>query len=145
MASLNKACLIGHLGNDPEVRSTQDGREIASFSLATSETWKDKHTGERKSKTEWHKIVVFNEGLVKVIKSYIKKGSKLYLEGQILTRKWTDRDGIERYTTEIVLQNFGGVLTILDSRKDSQDTPSQHDQAKANGYVPEELNDEIPF
>ena len=104
--SLNKVTLIGNLGKDPEIRTTNDGRELANFSLATSESWKDKVTGEKKDKTEWHRVVVFNEGLVRVIKSYVKKGSKLYIEGQLQTRKWVDNENQERYTTEIVLQNY---------------------------------------
>lgn len=116
--SVNKVILVGNVGKDPEIRATQDGKEIANFSIATSDSWKDKHTGERKEKTEWHKIVVFNPNLVSVIKSYVKKGSKLYLEGQLQTRKWTDNNLIERYSTEIVLQNFNGVLVMLDGKKD---------------------------
>src|ERR1700685_1660703 len=101
--SVNKVILVGNLGKDPEIRSTQDGREIASFSLATSQSWKDNATGERKEKTEWHNIVVFNTNLVGVVKNYVKKGSKLYIEGALQTRKWTDKDGRERYSTEVVL------------------------------------------
>ncbi len=102
--SLNKVTLIGFVGQDPEIRATQYGREIASFSLATTESWKDKSSGERKEKTEWHKIVVFSQGLTGIIKNYVKKGSKLYIEGSLVTRKWTDKNGVEKYTTEIVLQ-----------------------------------------
>lgn len=120
MASVNKVILIGNVGKDPEIRSTQDGREIANLSIATSESWKDKNTGERKEKTEWHRISIFNEGLVGVVKNYVKKGSKLYIEGQLQTRKWTDKDGVEKYSTEVVLQNFGGTLVMLDSKKDTQ-------------------------
>lgn len=116
--SVNKVILVGNVGKDPEIRSTQDGREIANLSLATSESWKDKNSGERKEKTEWHRIVIFNEGLVKVVKNYVKKGAKLYIEGQLQTRKWTDKDGFEKYSTEVVLQNYGGTLTMLDSKKD---------------------------
>lgn len=116
--SVNKVILIGNVGKDPEIRSTQDGKEIASLSLATSESWKDKNSGERKEKTEWHRISIFNEGLVKVVKNYVKKGSKLYIEGQLQTRKWTDKDGVEKYSTEVVLQNYGGTLTMLDGKKD---------------------------
>jgi single-strand DNA-binding protein len=116
--SVNKVILIGNVGKDPEVRSTQDGREIANLTLATSESWKDKSTGERKEKTEWHKISIFNENLVKVVKSYVKKGSKLYIEGQLQTRKWVDKDGMDKYSTEVVLQNYGGTLTMLDGKKD---------------------------
>ena len=145
MASINKAILLGNLGKDPEIRSTQDGREIANFSLATSESWKDKATGERKEKSEWHKVVVFNEGLVKVVKSYLKKGSKVYVEGAITTRKWTDKDGVEKYSTEIVLQNFNGTIVLLDSKDAQEATP--HSVAKADGYAPTSaaIDDEILF
>jgi single-strand DNA-binding protein len=114
--SVNKVILVGNLGKDPEMRRTQDGRPIANFSLATSETWRDKNTGERKEKTEWHRVVVFNEGLCKVVEQYVKKGSKLYIEGALQTRKWTDKDGVEKYSTEVVLQGFNSVLTMLDSK-----------------------------
>ncbi len=114
--SVNKVILIGNLGRDPEIRRTQDGRPIANFSIATSESWRDKNSGERKEKTEWHRIVCFNEGLCKVIENYVKKGSKVYVEGQLQTRKWTDKDGVEKYSTEVVLQGFNGTLTMLDSR-----------------------------
>jgi single-strand DNA-binding protein len=109
--SLNKVILIGNLGNDPEIRNTNDGREIANFSLATGESWKDKVTGDKKEKTEWHRIVCFNEGLVKVIKEYVKKGTKLYIEGQLQTRKWLDSTNQEKYTTEVVLQGYNGNLS----------------------------------
>lgn len=111
---LNKVTLIGNLGKSPDIRQTSDGRELANFSLATNEKWKDKNTGEKKDKTEWHKVVVFNQGLVNVVKNYVKKGSKLYVEGQLQTRKWTDNNGIDKYTTEIVLQNFNSNLLMLD-------------------------------
>jgi single-strand DNA-binding protein len=114
--SVNKVILIGNLGRDPEFRSTQDGQRIATFSLATSENWRDKASGERRERTEWHRIVVFNERLVDIIEKYVKKGSKLYLEGALQTRKWTDKEGQERYTTEVVLQRFRGELTMLDGR-----------------------------
>jgi single-strand DNA-binding protein len=114
--SVNKVILIGNIGRDPEIRSTNDGTKVASLSVATSETWKDKNSGERKEKTEWHRVVVFNDRLVDVIERYVKKGSKLYLEGALQTRKWTDNSGIEKYTTEIVLQRFRGELTLLDGR-----------------------------
>ena len=104
--SLNKVMLIGRLGQDPEVRSTQDGRSLCTFSLATSENWNDKNTGEKREKTEWHRVVVFNEGLVNIIQQYVKKGSNVFIEGQLQTRKWEDKDGIEKYTTEVVLQGF---------------------------------------
>ena len=114
--SVNKVILVGNVGKDPEIRRTQDGRAIASFSIATSETWRDKSSGEKKERTEWHRISVFNENFVKVIEQYVKKGSKLYVEGQLQTRKWTDQSGVEKFTTEVVLQNFRGELTMLDSR-----------------------------
>ena len=114
--SVNKVILIGNLGRDPEIRRTQDGRPIANLSIATSETWRDKNTGERKEKTEWHRVVVFNEGLCKVIEQYVKKGSKVYIEGALQTRKYTDKDGHEKYSTEVVLQGFNSVLTMLDGR-----------------------------
>ena len=112
--SVNKVILVGNVGKDPEIRRTQDGRPIANLSLATSETWRDKATGERKEKTEWHRVVVFSEPLCKVIEQYVKKGSKLYVEGALQTRKWTDKDGQEKYSTEVVLQGFNGSLTMLD-------------------------------
>ncbi len=114
--SVNKVILIGNLGQDPDIRRTQDGRPIANFSIATSESWRDKNTGERREKTEWHRIVCFNEGLCKVIEQYVKKGSKVYVEGQLQTRKWQDQSGQDKYTTEVVLQGFNGTLTMLDSR-----------------------------
>ncbi len=114
--SVNKVILIGNLGRDPEIRSTQDGVRIANFSIATSENWRDKSSGERRERTEWHRVAIFNERLVEVVEKYIKKGAKLYIEGALQTRKWTDKDGQERYTTEIVLQRFRGELTMLDSR-----------------------------
>ena len=114
--SVNKVILIGNLGRDPEIRRTQDGRAIANFSIATSESWRDKNTGERKEKTEWHRIVCFSEGLNRVIEQYVKKGTKVYVEGQLQTRKWQDQSGVEKYSTEVVLQGFNGTLTLLDSR-----------------------------
>ncbi len=114
--SVNKVILVGNLGKDPEIRRTQDGRPIANLSVATSETWRDKATGERKEKTEWHRVVIFNEGLAKVAEQYLKKGAKVYVEGQLQTRKWTDQSGAEKYTTEVVLQGFNSNLTMLDGR-----------------------------
>src|SRR5829696_839913 len=114
--SVNKVILVGNLGKDPEVRRMQDGRPVVNMSVATSESWRDKATGERKEKTEWHRVVIFNEGLARVAEQYLKKGSKVYLEGQLQTRKWTDQQGVEKYSTEVVLQRFRGELTILDSR-----------------------------
>lgn len=116
--SVNKVILVGNLGADPEIRRTQDGRPIANFSVATSDTWRDKNTGERREKTEWHRVVCFNEGLCKVIEQYVKKGSKVYIEGQLQTRKWQDNSGQDKYTTEVVLQGFNGNLTMLDSRNE---------------------------
>ncbi len=112
--SVNKVILVGNVGKDPEIRRTQDGRPIANLILATSETWRDKQTGERKEKTEWHRVVIFSEPLCKVVEQYVKKGSKLYIEGALQTRKWTDQSGAEKYSTEVVLQGFNGTLTMLD-------------------------------
>ncbi len=114
--SVNKVILIGNLGKDPEIRRTQDGRPIANLTVATSENWRDKNTGERKEKTEWHRVVIFNEGLCKIAEQYLKKGSKVYLEGALQTRKWTDQQGVEKYSTEVVLQGFNSTLTMLDGR-----------------------------
>jgi single-strand DNA-binding protein len=114
--SVNKVILIGNLGKDPEIRRTQDGRPIANLNVATSESWRDKSTGERKEKTEWHRVVIFNEGLCKVAEQYLKKGAKVYIEGQLQTRKWTDQAGVEKYSTEVVLQGFNSTLTMLDGR-----------------------------
>src|SRR5713226_2140865 len=114
--SVNKVILVGNLGKDPEIRRTQDGRPIANLSVATSESWRDKATGERKEKTEWHRVVIFNEGLCKVAEQYLKKGAKVYIEGQLQTRKWTDQSGVEKYSTEVVLQGFNSSLTMLDGR-----------------------------
>ncbi len=113
--SVNKVILVGNLGKDPEIRRTQDGRPIANLSVATSETWRDKNTGERKEKTEWHQVVIFNDNLAKVAEQYLKKGMKVYIEGALQTRKW-EKDGVERYTTEVVLQKFRGELQMLDAR-----------------------------
>ena len=144
--SVNKVILVGNLGADPEIRRTQDGRPIANLRLATSESWRDKTSGERREKTEWHRVVVFNEGLCKVIEQYVKKGSKVYLEGSLQTRKWTDQSGQERYATEVVLQGFNAVLTMLDSKGTGGEAPQQsgapaHDEAPGNF----EMEDEIPF
>ena len=114
--SVNKVILVGNLGKDPEIRRTQDGRPIANLSVATSESWRDKATGERKEKTEWHRVVIFSEGLAKVAEQYLKKGAKVYIEGQLQTRKYTDQSGAEKYTTEVVLQGFNSALTMLDGR-----------------------------
>ena len=116
MAGVNKVILVGNLGKDPEVRRTQSGEPIVNFSVATSENWRDKNTGERKEKTEWHRVVIFNEHLAKIAEQYLRKGSKVFVEGQLATRKWTDKDGQEKYTTEIVLNRFRGELQMLDGR-----------------------------
>jgi len=114
--SVNKVILVGNLGRDPEVKSMQDGRSMVNMSLATSETWRDRQSGERKERTEWHRVVVFNEKLAEVAQKFLRKGAKVYIEGQLSTRKWTDQGGQERYTTEVVLPRFGGALTMLDGR-----------------------------
>ncbi|WP_419901471.1 single-stranded DNA-binding protein [Kiloniella sp.] len=118
--SVNKVILVGNLGRDPEIRSMQSGQRVANLNIATSESWKDRNTGERRDKTEWHRVVIFNDRLCDVAEKFLKKGSKVYLEGQLQTRKWTDNSGVEKYTTEIVLQNFRGELTMLDGRNDGQ-------------------------
>jgi single-strand DNA-binding protein len=114
--SVNKVILVGNLGNDPEVRTLPSGGKVVNLSVATSESWRDKNTGERKEKTEWHRVVIFSEGLVRVAEQYLKKGSKVYLEGQLQTRKWQDQSGQDRYSTEVVLQGFNSNLTMLDGR-----------------------------
>ncbi|MCE9649300.1 MAG: single-stranded DNA-binding protein [Parvibaculum sp.] len=158
--SVNKVILIGNVGADPEIRRTQDGRPIANLRIATSETWRDKNSGERKEKTEWHRVVVFNEGLCKVIEQYVKKGAKLYIEGALQTRKWTDQAGVEKYSTEIVLQGFNSTLTMLDGARGGAGASSGGDYggddygsssgggrnsggSKAN--FAQDLDDEIPF
>ncbi len=159
--SVNKVILVGNLGRDPEIRTTQDGKEIANITLATSESWKDRNTGERREKTEWHRIVVFNEGLIGVIKNYLHKGSKIYVEGALQTRKWTDQSGAERYSTEVVLQGFGSALTMLDSRNAGGSSASGGSHASSPGgnfsageqqssvqprqRATADLDDEIPF
>ncbi|MFN3960587.1 MAG: single-stranded DNA-binding protein [Parvularculaceae bacterium] len=145
--SVNKVILVGNLGKDPEVRKTQDGKSIVNLSVATSDSWRDKNTGERREKTEWHRVVIFNEGLARVAEQYLKKGAKVYVEGQLQTRKWTDQSGAEKYTTEVVLQNYNSALTMLDGRREgggdfgggSREIPS------AGGGQSYELDDEIPF
>ena len=132
--SVNKVILVGNLGADPEIRRTQDGRPIANFSVATSESWRDKNTGERRERTEWHRVVVFNEGLCKVIENYLRKGSKVYLEGALQTRKWQDQSGVDKYTTEVVLQGFNSTLTMLDSRADGGGGGGGYSQGGGNDY-----------
>lgn len=143
--SVNKVILIGHLGRDPEVRSFQNGGQVCNFSLATSESWKAKDTGERKESTQWHNIVVKNENLIAVAERFLKKGSKVYLEGKLETRKYTDKDGAEKYTTEVVLSPFGGTLTMLDSVKSEthQESAPKESAPKQNTVTP--LDDDIPF
>ena len=156
--SVNKVILVGNLGADPEIRRTQDGRPIANLSVATSETWRDKNTGERKEKTEWHRVVIFNEGLCKVAEQYLKKGSKVYIEGALQTRKWQDKDGRDKYSTEVVLQGFNSTLTMLDGRSGGGGSfgaesgggdfgsaaPSQRRPVAAGGGR-DDMNDDIPF
>ena len=150
--SVNKVILVGNLGKDPEIRRTQDGRPIANLSVATSESWRDKNTGERKEKTEWHRVVIFNERLCEVAQKYLRKGSKVYIEGQLQTRKWTDPQGQERYSTEVVLQNFRGELTMLDGKGEGgssgDDYFSSGPRAQPSGPREDfsaDLDDEIPF
>lgn len=162
-ASVNKVIIVGNLGADPEIRRTQDGRPIANLNIATSETWRDKSSGERKEKTEWHRVVIFNEGLCKVAEQYLKKGSKVYVEGALTTRKWQDKDGQDRYSTEVVLQGFGGTLTMLDGPSGEKPDRSGGDYAgSSGGRAPEterknsyggapaggfsrDMDDDIPF
>lgn len=158
--SVNKVILVGNLGRDPEVRHTQDGKPIVNLSLATSETWRDRNTGERKEKTEWHRVVIFNENLAKVAEQYLKKGSTVYVEGQLQTRKYTDKDGVEKFSTEVVLQNFRGELTMLGGRGGAEGGPSYGggddfgqsspmDRPRAASSKPQsfarDLDDEVPF
>ncbi|SRR5579871_4077267 len=160
--SVNKVILVGNLGADPEIRRTQDGRPIAHLRIATSETWRDKATGERRERTEWHRVVIFNEGLAKVAEQYLKKGSKVYVEGQLQTRKWQDQQGQDRYSTEVVLQNFNGQLTMLDRAGGSggdfgpDDSSSNfgsfggrsapaRQPALAGAGARDDMNDEVPF
>jgi single-strand DNA-binding protein len=152
--SVNKVILVGNLGKDPEVRAMQNSGKVVSFTLATSESWKDKSTGERRDKTEWHRVVIFDEKLGEVAERFLKKGSKVYLEGQLQTRKWSDQSGAEKYTTEVVLQRFRGDLTILDSKGGSgggNDNFGGHDDNHALGGgsssapMAIDLDDDIPF
>lgn len=139
--SVNKVILIGNLGRDPEIRAAQDGSKVASFSVATSETWKDKVSGERKDRTEWHRIVVFNPNLCDICEKYLHKGSKVYLEGQLQTRKWQDQAGVERYTTEIILGRFRGELALMDAKGSSEDGAAVMDDKSAEAPI----DDDIPF
>lgn len=148
--SLNKVQIIGNLGRDPEVRNFQNGGKVCNLRIATSETWKDRNTGERREKTEWHSVAIFNEGLVRVAEQYLKKGSKVYIEGQLSTRKWQDQSGQDRYSTEVVLQGFGSTLTMLDSKQNNQGGYDQSPQGSGygGGGNPNSgrgVDDEIPF
>jgi single-strand DNA-binding protein len=163
--SVNKVILIGNLGRDPEVRSFQNGGKVCNLRIATSETWKDKNTGERKERTEWHSVAIFQEGLVRIAEQYLKKGSKVYIEGQLQTRKWQDQSGADRYSTEVVLQGFGGTLTMLDGRDggsgggggsygggqgggyDSgpQDSGGSQGSSQGGSAPSRDIDDEIPF
>jgi single-strand DNA-binding protein len=160
--SVNKVILIGNLGKDPEIRRTQDGRPIANLSIATSETWRDKNTGERKEKTEWHRVVIFSEPLCKIVEQYLKKGAKVYVEGALQTRKYTDQSGVEKYSTEVVLQGFNSTLTMLDGRGGggggsfgSDDSGSDFGSGGPAGSAPRravaaggrnsDMDDDIPF
>ena len=150
--SVNKVILIGNLGRDPEIRSFQNGGRVANFSIATSENWKDRTTGERKERTEWHRVAVFNDALVGVVERFLKKGSKVYVEGQLETRKWQDQSGQDRYTTEVVLRQFRGELTLLDGRGEGAGAGGgdyDQDRGSAGGGAgrgaPSTIDDEIPF
>lgn len=147
--SVNKVILVGNLGRDPEARTMNNGDKVVNLSLATSETWKDKTTGERKEKTEWHRVVVFNENIAKVCENYLKKGSTVYVEGSLQTRKWTDQSGVDKYSTEVVLQRFNGVLTMLGGRSDGGEARSSEARPTTEDYAAPkmtyDLNDDIPF
>ena len=156
--SVNKVILLGNLGRDPEIRSTQSGSKMATFSMATSKRWRDKNTQEQRDKTSWHNIVVFGDGLVDIVEKYVKKGSKIYVEGELQTRKWQDQDGNDRYSTEVILQGFNSNLTLLDSRKsgenisDGQSTSTQQISETENSsdsvsknIDSSETDDDIPF
>ncbi|HEX4273618.1 MAG TPA: single-stranded DNA-binding protein [Rhizomicrobium sp.] len=149
--SVNKVILVGNLGKDPEVRRTTAGDPIVNLSLATSESWRDKASGERKEKTEWHRVVIFNKNLADVAEKYLRKGSKVYVEGQLQTRKWTDKDGAEKYSTEVVLQNFRGELTMLDGRSGGGEGGgggfggSRGASEAPASFQRDEMDDEIPF
>ena len=154
--SVNKVILVGNLGRDPEVRSFQNGGKVCNLRIATSETWRDKNSGERKEKTEWHSVAIFSEGLVRVAEQYLKKGSKVYVEGQLQTRKWQDQSGQDRYSTEVVLSGYGGTLTMLDGRDGQGGGGGGGDRGGYGGgsggssggdygSAPSDMDDEIPF
>jgi len=143
--SVNKVILVGNLGKDPEVRRMTSGDPVVNLSVATSESWRDKASGERKEKTEWHRVVIFNKNLAEVAEKYLRKGSKVYVEGQLQTRKWTDKDGAEKYSTEVVLQNFRGELTMLDGKNGGEGGGSRGAGEAPASFQRDELDDEIPF
>ncbi|MBG77269.1 MAG: Single-stranded DNA-binding protein [Alphaproteobacteria bacterium MarineAlpha5_Bin12] len=148
--SVNKVILLGNIGKDPEIKATQNGSKLASFSIATSKRWKDKQTQEYKDKTEWHKVVIFGEGLVDIVEKYVKKGSKIYIEGELQTRKWSDQQGNDRYTTEVILQGYNSTLTLLDNRgntnqsiENKSEDISVEDNSEKSGDS--NIDDDIPF
>lgn len=143
--SLNQVQLIGLLGKDPDIRTTSDGRKIANLSVATTETWRDKSTGDRKEKTEWHRVTIFNEGLAKVAEQYLHKGSKIYVSGALQTRKWTDKDGVEKYSTEVVLQGYNASLIMLDGRGKSEGNAGEREKENTSQQNNEFYDDSIPF
>jgi len=147
--SLNKVLLIGRLGNDPEIKQMQNGKSVARLSVATSESWKDKNTGEKKEKTEWHRVVIFNEGLVGVVQKYLKKGAQVYIEGQLNTNKYTDSNGQEKYSTQIVLQGYSSSLTMLDGKNsssgDSKKLESSQLPSDDMPDISQDLDDKVPF
>ncbi len=145
--SLNKVLLIGRLGNDPEIKQTQNGKNIARLSIATSDSWKDKNTGEKKEKTEWHKVVVFNEGLVNVIQKYLKKGAQVYIEGQLNTNKYTDANGEEKFSTQIVLQGYNSSLTILSNKNTSDINKIENNQMSQENIedISQDSEEKVPF
>ena len=147
--SVNKVILIGNLGRDPEVRTFQNGGKVCNFSIATSETWKDRNSGERQERTNWHNIAIFNENLAQVAEQYLRKGSKVYVEGQLETRKWQDQAGNDRYTTEVVLRNFRGELTLLDGRSENNNSnfseTASIDDESSDKVLTNDIDDEIPF
>ena len=153
--SINKVILVGNLGRDPESRTMQDGNPVVNLSIATSESWRDRNSGERRERTEWHRVVIFNDKLAEIAQKYLRKGSKIYLEGQLQTRKWTDQSGMEKYTTEVVLQRYRGELTMLDGRNETGgasdfSNPSEIDNSSSpapevGNSTSAELDDEIPF
>ena len=149
VGSVNKVILLGNLGRDPEIRSMQSGSKMASFSVATSKRWKDRNTQEQKEKTSWHNVVVFGDGLVDIVEKYVKKGSKIYIEGELQTRKWQDQEGKDRYSTEVILQGYGCTLTLLDSRNNSQNQTNQsqvtEEISSSQSSDSNDLEDDIPF